>query len=143
MSVPENRPLCLLVEDQALIGMSIEAYLEDAGCDVSDPLGSGDAALAWLAKHEPSLAILDYGLKDGSCTRLAAELNRRGVPFIVYSGHARPGDLPEPLRRAPWIEKPADRATLLRVLASVSPALAALTPLSEPPAAPEAPSVSP
>jgi DNA-binding response OmpR family regulator len=140
MSVPEHRPLCLLVEDQALIGMSIEAYLEDAGCDVSDPLGSGDAALAWLSAHAPSLAILDYGLKDGSCARLAAELNRRGVPFIVYSGHARPGDLPESLRRAPWVEKPADRGTLLRVLASVSPALAALLPSRNPP---EAPSVSP
>ena len=140
MSVPEHRPLCLLVEDQALIGMSIEAYLEDAGCDVSDPLGSGDAALVWLSNHAPSLAILDYGLKDGSCTRLAAELNRRGVPFIVYSGHARPGDLPEALRRAPWVEKPADRATLLRVLASVSPVLAALMPSSE---APEAAPVSP
>jgi DNA-binding NtrC family response regulator len=119
---------------------TFEAYLEDAGCDVSDPLGSGAAALAWLAAHAPSLAILDYGLKDGSCTALADELNRRGVPFIVYSGHSRPADLPAPLRDAPWVEKPADRAVRLAVLASVCPELKAVMPQ---PDRPELPGLSP
>jgi CheY-like chemotaxis protein len=120
--------------------MSIEAYLEDAGCSVSDPLVSGAAALAWLATHMPSLAILDYGLKDGSCIALADELNRRGVPFIVYSGHSRPADLPATLGDAPWVEKSADRAALLAALASVSPELKVLMPQ---PDRPELASLSP
>jgi DNA-binding NtrC family response regulator len=140
MSASENRPLCLLVEDQALIGMSLEGYLEDVGCDVSEPLGSVAAALAWLEKHTPTVAILDFVLKDGSCAALAAELNRRQIPFIVYSGRS-PAGAPDGLNDAPWIEKPADRAALLGLLASVSPEMRAL--MRKGYGAPEMASVSP
>ncbi len=36
---------CMIVEDQALIGLALEAYLEDAGLHVFEPLSSGAAAL--------------------------------------------------------------------------------------------------
>ena len=102
---------CLIVEDQALIGMALEAYLEDAGF-VPGLVSSGAQALSWLDRATPDCVILDFQLKDGPCTRLAAELRRRGVPFIVYSGHHRHYEVDE-LRDIPWIEKPAARDELL------------------------------
>ena len=34
------RPSCMIVEDQALIALSLEAYLEEMGLDVGEPLMS-------------------------------------------------------------------------------------------------------
>jgi DNA-binding response OmpR family regulator len=111
---------CLVVEDQALIGMAIEAYLEEIGCAV-EPLASCAAALAWLDANTPDLAVIDFMLRDGPCIDLARELKRRGVPFVIYSGYPRPISMPSELLDAPWIEKPADRADLLSALAAMAP----------------------
>jgi DNA-binding response OmpR family regulator len=103
---------CLIVEDQALIGMAIEAYLEDAGF-VPALVSSGSEALSWLESATPQCVILDYQLKDGVCTDIARELRQRGVPFVVYSGHRRNTSNALIFRDVPWIEKPASRADLV------------------------------
>ncbi len=118
-----SRPTCMIVEDQALIGLSLEAYLEETGFDVGEPFSSASEALAWLATHTPTIAILDYSLKDGPCTMLMRTLQGRGIPFVVYSGHRRCA-APE-LQSVPWITKPCDREVLLAALRSAAPALAA------------------
>ncbi len=56
------------------------------GFDVGEPFSSASEALAWLATHTPTIAILDYSLKDGPCTMLMRTLQERGIPFVVYSG---------------------------------------------------------
>jgi DNA-binding response OmpR family regulator len=100
------RPCCLIVEDQALIAMSIETYLEDIGYEAAGPFRSGFGALEWLKTHTPQAAILDYGLVDGACTGLAHELLRQRIPFMVYSGYPRRDDAPPEFNNVPWIEKP-------------------------------------
>jgi DNA-binding response OmpR family regulator len=109
-------PLCLIVEDQTLIGLSIEAYLEDMGYEAAGPFRSGTEALAWLKTHTPQAVILDYGLADGACTALAHELLRRRIPFLVYSGYTRRADTPSAFKQAPWIEKPCAREDMLIAL---------------------------
>lgn len=42
-----DQPCCLVIEDQALIAMSIETYLEEAGMAVQT-VGSMAEARAWL-----------------------------------------------------------------------------------------------
>ncbi len=124
MSVPAKnsaRPCCLLAEDQALIGMSLEAYLEEMGFDVAGPFTTQSQALKWLAANSPSLAILDYKLGEGTCVDLARELNARGVPVIVYSGMKRGADVPRELQAACWLEKPAPRSALLKVVKELLP----------------------
>ena len=116
-------PSCLIVEDQALIGMALEADLEDAGLRPSEPLRSKAAALAWLAVETPDLAILDFRLTDGDCTDVATELTRRRVPLVFYSGCPQEPGLPLELRHAPWIEKPCERTALLAALAAAAPLL--------------------
>jgi DNA-binding response OmpR family regulator len=119
VSNTSHRSSCLIVEDQALIGMAIEAYLEDAGFEPAF-VASGRQAMSWLENTTPACAILDYQLKDGSCTELARELRRRGVPFVVYSGHQRSVSVEIELQEVPWIEKPAARAELVDAITAVA-----------------------
>jgi DNA-binding response OmpR family regulator len=114
------RPRCLIVEDQALIGMSLEAYLEDAGYDVIGPFMRRTQALAWLETDTPELALLDVMLPDGSSVDLAHELRQRGVPFAIYSGLKPATDTPE-FQGVPWLEKPMSRVALKEVLARLVP----------------------
>jgi DNA-binding response OmpR family regulator len=108
-----DRPCCLIVEDQVLIALSIEAYLEEVGYDAAGPFVSCSDALDWLKCNKPQAAILDYKLKDGACTVLAQELLRCGIPFMVYSGHPRRHDTPLEFTDAPWVEKPCVRDDIL------------------------------
>ncbi len=124
MSLPQHkseRPCCLIAEDQALIGMSLEAYLDEMGFAVAGPFTTQGEALAWLAVNEPNLAILDYRLGEETCADIARELNARGVPVIVYSGIPRGIDVPPELQAACWLEKPVPRSALLKVVLELLP----------------------
>jgi DNA-binding response OmpR family regulator len=114
-ALPEQ-PCCLIVEDQALIALSIEAYLEDVGYEAAGPFRSSAEALIWLETHTPQVAILDYSLAEGTCTALAHELLQRQIPFMIYSGHSRSRDVPGVFRNAPWLEKPCPRDEILTAL---------------------------
>jgi DNA-binding response OmpR family regulator len=115
---------CLIVEDQVLIAMSLEAYLEDVGYELAGPFRSNGDALAWLENSTPDLAILDYKLNDGLCVDLARTLKLRGVPFVIYSGDRQASDMPPEFEGAPWIEKPCPRQVFLDVLTALVPAKA-------------------
>ena len=106
---------CLIVEDQALIGLALEAYLEEMGFEVHEPLSSAAAALEWLSGNTPTVAIVDYSLRDGSCLKLVRVLRDRDIPFVIYSGHERSIAPPE-FQQVPWINKPCDREVLLAAL---------------------------
>ncbi len=127
--MPISQPRCLVCEDQALIGLALEGDLEEAGLGIVGPFTSGEAALAWVETGTPELAVLDYKLKDGPCTRLIQVLRGRGVPVLIYSGWQRQGaDLPRELAEVPWLEKPCDRAALLAALVGAAPTLVAWAP---------------
>ena len=115
-----RRPRCLIVEDQALIGMSLEASLEEAGFDVIGPFGRKAQALASLEDETPDLALLDVMLPDGSSVELARELKQRSVPFAIYSGLRPEAGTPE-FRDVPWLEKPVSRRALAETLSRLSP----------------------
>ena len=123
VEAPSSPPSCMIVEDQALIGLALEAYLEDLGFAVSEPLSSVAAALRWLETNTPTVAVLDYTLQDGPCTKLVRALAQRGIPVVIYSGHKSSVAPPE-LRSVPWINKPCDREVLLAALLRAAPALA-------------------
>ncbi len=81
-----TRPCCMIVEDQALIGMSLEAYLEDAGFSIAGPFLCCADALRWLEHSPPQVAVLDVSLRDGTSLPIAHELKGRNTPFAIYSG---------------------------------------------------------
>ncbi len=118
-----SHPSCLVCEDQALIGLALEAYLEDAGIGVVGPFGSCAEALAWIETGTPEFAVIDFTLKDGPSTRIVEVLRARGVPVVIYSGWQRRGsNVPSSYADLPWLEKPTDRDALLAALIGVAPA---------------------
>ncbi len=110
---------CLIIEDQALIAMSVEAYLEDVGFNVQTVACMAQGR-EWLKNNTPEFVILDFMLKDGPATELASELQRRGIPFIVYSGYSRHLGVPPELQEVLWLEKPTRREDLLKALVTLS-----------------------
>lgn len=107
---------CMIVEDQALIGMSLEASLEEAGFRVEGPFMSNAQALRWLESDVPDIALLDIMIKDGTSIEIARALKIRGIPFAVYSGLPPRADGPPELQNVPWLEKPVTRETLAAIL---------------------------
>jgi DNA-binding response OmpR family regulator len=109
----DNR--CVLVaEDEAIIGLDLSDELEQLGFNVVGPFMRNSAALAWLSKITPDLAILDVRLEDGTCLDLARELRRRGVPFVFFSGSGGlRSQMESEFPGAPWVAKPATLAHLL------------------------------
>ena len=55
-------------------------------------------------------------LKDGPATELAGELNRRAIPFVIYSGYPPRQGMSAELQGVPWLEKPTSRDDLLKVV---------------------------
>ena len=62
---------CLIVEDEALIGMALESAVEETGRWGCDLVHSAGEALRRLERAQYEAAILDYTLQDGTCTGLA------------------------------------------------------------------------
>ena len=109
--------LCVLVvEDEFLLAMELEALLEQRGCRVLGPVATIDRALAVLERHRPAAAVLDVNLKGTRATPVAAALQDRGVPFVLVTGYSDL-QLNEPeLKGRPRLDKPLDSRKLLRTL---------------------------
>lgn len=109
MSEPRS---ILIVEDEPLIAMMLEDFLESMGHTVRGTCDSVKDALAETEKGGFDLAILDVNLKGESVWPVAAALRERGTPFVLASGgHVEPP--PAEFKNAPMIEKPftIDRVT--------------------------------
>jgi len=106
----------LILEDDVLTGLQMQALLEESGHDVVGPCGT--LAKAWGAlAPRPDYAFLDIDLPDGKSFGVATALQTARVPFTFVSG-SRHAEIPAPLAGAPFIAKPfadaAIQAALLR-----------------------------
>ena len=102
----------LIVEDEPLIAMMLEDFIESLGHDVRGPCESVAEALAMVEVDGFDLAILDVNLKGESVWPVAAALRAKGVPFVLASGgHVEPP--PAEFADTAMIEKPytIDRVT--------------------------------
>jgi DNA-binding response OmpR family regulator len=113
MSIESSRPLVLLLEDEAIIALDVQDELQASGFDVAGPFTTCVAALEWLQASTPDTAILDTLLRDGPCRDIAAELARRGVPFLIYSGHQEDSAHFAEFSSVTWIEKPVPPSVLV------------------------------
>ena len=115
-TMQRERPLpnAMVVEDEAIIAMSLEDGLSDKGFRVVGPFSACAAALAALETSTPDLAILDAVLSDGPCLDLARALRDRGVPFMIYSGADAFDEHAPELDGVPWVEKPSSLEIVLK-----------------------------
>ena len=103
MSVPRT---ILVVEDEPLIAMMLEDFLESLGHDVVATCESVEEAIAQVDAGGFDLAIIDVQLKDGRHVwPVADRLAEEGKPFIIATGgHVEPP--PEQHADAPVLTKP-------------------------------------
>ncbi len=102
----------LIVEDEPLIAMMLEDFLESLGHSIVGTCDSVEVALTQVEKGGFDLAILDVNLKGENVWPVASLLRERNVPFVIATGgHVDPP--PAEFNDAPVIEKPytVDRVT--------------------------------
>jgi CheY-like chemotaxis protein len=104
-SMASAQACILVVEDEALIAMDLQALLEDAGYRVLGPVNSPKAALAVLDGASPDLALLDVNLGGSDVFSVADALAARNAPIIFLTGHTAQR-LPEGHRHRPLLAKP-------------------------------------
>ncbi len=113
-----DRRRVLIVEDEALIAMQLEAIIRDLGHEVFAVCSSVADGLAALERGQPDLAILDANLRGESSLPIAERLHDRGVPVIFATGYASMASLPEPLASAPTLTKPVSEQVLADAIAT-------------------------
>jgi two-component system, response regulator PdtaR len=100
----------LIVEDDYLIAMQMEAALADAGFDITGVARSADEALELAAARRPALVVMDVrlgGRRDG--IDVALELfGSHGIRCVFATAHydAKVRARAQPAAPLAWIPKP-------------------------------------
>jgi two-component system, response regulator PdtaR len=80
----------LVVEDEVLIAMDMQATLECLGWIVMGPTPTVKGALGLMDRELPAVAILDMNLGRELVTPVAEALRDRDVPFLIASACVDP-----------------------------------------------------
>lgn len=109
----------LIVEDEPLIAMMLEDFLEVLGKSAIGPADSCAEALALIEAGGVDAAILDVNLRGGETSRPVADaLAAAGIPFMFASGGS--GDsLDQAHRGRPVLAKPFTMEAVARALESL------------------------
>jgi DNA-binding response OmpR family regulator len=81
----------LVVEDESLVAMLIEEYLQDFGCAPACTASRVGKGLKVVNSTELDAAVLDVNVAGESVAPIAEALEKRGVPFIFASGYGAGG----------------------------------------------------
>ncbi len=119
-----ERPLAgkrgLVVDDEFLIALDLEALLQDSGADVVCEGSPEKAREALDAAGSFDFAIVDLHIGGGidSGLSVATLLRERGIPFVFLSGMSN--NDPQVTRfNVPLVEKPYRPEVLVRTVARV------------------------
>ncbi|MEZ5669739.1 MAG: response regulator [Alphaproteobacteria bacterium] len=112
------RPKALLVEDEYLIAVGLEAIVEELGFDVLGPVANSDEARGIVEANRPDVAVLDVDLGGATSFDLALLLQRQRIPFVFCSGMTT--ELPEALKGVPVVAKPFVKDELAAHLAGLT-----------------------
>ena len=130
----------LIVEDDSLIAMALEAILTDAGHRVLGVAHSSAEALALIddagaGAELPDLVLLDIDLSDGrgAGVRLAEQMRRRwGIPALFVTAQAGYAQDNRSLALG-WLRKPYDGTMLLASIEAMRRLLEGDGPVTPPP----------
>jgi CheY-like chemotaxis protein len=110
----------LVVEDEAMIALTLVDMLDSLGCVVVDVASNLHRGLA-IACNETLLldaAVLDINLGGEQVYPVAERLRTRGVPFMFSTGFGQNGRAPS-FAQVPTLNKPYEQEDLEEMLVSV------------------------
>jgi PAS domain S-box-containing protein len=87
VSNSEGKPYILLVEDEPLVAMMMNGFLDQLDCHVVGPCNTPFEALAFLKDNALDGAILDINLGGETVYPVADALVRLGIPFVFVTGY--------------------------------------------------------
>jgi len=105
----------LLAEDEALIALQLETFLEDLGCDVIGPVANVGDVLEIAERGGFDGALLDVNLRGRQIFEILPKLQTLGVKLIITSGYNDVTLFPAPFRTVPRIAKPFDERELQKI----------------------------
>ena len=115
-----NQPLLssniLIVEDNAILACDLENVVCDSGGQSVGPAYTLEAGLKLAESEQISAALLDINLGDDLVWPLARNLRDNGIPFSFLSAACGRKDLPDDLREAVCMDKPATQQDIIRTL---------------------------
>jgi DNA-binding response OmpR family regulator len=76
----------LVIEDEPLIAMMIEDFIDMLGHRLVGTCDSVEEALVKVEEDGFDIAILDVNLRDGPCWPVADALKAKGKAFVVATG---------------------------------------------------------
>ncbi|MGJ0505011.1 MAG: response regulator [Methylocystis sp.] len=118
-----SEPRILIVEDEAVIAMALEMFLEELGARVVATAGNIQDALNKATTEEFDLAFLDINLNGQKAHVLPGVLERRHKPFAFVTGYGEQGVL-DAHADAPVVTKPFSRASISAALDKLKSRLA-------------------
>ena len=83
----DGKPCILLVEDEPLVAMMMNGFLDQLDCRVVGPCNTPFEALAFLKENAVDAAILDINLGGETVYPVADALLRLGIPFAFVTGY--------------------------------------------------------
>ena len=83
----EGKRCILLVEDEPLVAMMMNGFLDQLDCRVVGPCNTPFEALAFLKENAVDAAILDINLGGETVYPVADALARLSVPFVFVTGY--------------------------------------------------------
>lgn len=107
----------LIVEDEAIIAMMLEEFVEALGHDVRGVAATVEDACRIVRDGGFDLAILDCHLNGEDVWPAADVLDRSGIPFILSSGGSLSA-IPEAYAARPMLAKPYTIGAISEILSS-------------------------
>jgi DNA-binding response OmpR family regulator len=105
----------LVVEDEPIIAMDVVQSLQAAGAAVSRASTLSDA-LCKVECPQLSAAVLDHALNDGDASQICERLEKRNIPFLIYSGYDH---VEGPCSEGRHLRKPVRPETLVNAVVAV------------------------
>ena len=100
----------LVVEDEAMLALSLEDMLRDLGCVVAGTAAKLDDAMEMARTSDFDVALLDVNLGGKRVDPVAEAIRERGMPIVYVTGYGRTAAL------GLVLEKPYNSADLERTL---------------------------
>ncbi|MGV8938167.1 MAG: response regulator [Allorhizobium sp.] len=105
----------LLVEDEALLSLLMEEWLDDMECTVVATASRLEDAKEKARSLAMDIAVLDVNLAGQLSYPVAEILLGRGIPFVFSTGYGKAG-LSGNLEHAPVLSKPYQQGQLADAL---------------------------
>jgi DNA-binding NtrC family response regulator len=109
----------LIAEDEAMIALDLENFLQDLGCEIIGPVANVEDVIQQFEAHHPDGALLDINLRGKQVFAVLPQLIEQGLPVIITSGYDDVTLIPQDFRALPRISKPFNQATLRELCVTV------------------------